>query len=131
MVNAFSLLVVAQLTGELLRNLLHLPLPGPVIGMFILALIIILCGASKIANAPDSALKQLAEGLINNMGLLFVPAGVGIITEGGILREYWLPILIGLIFSTILGLLVTGLVMHHFSQKNKQQSESTAPRGQQ
>ncbi|RWT15794.1 CidA/LrgA family protein [Raoultella planticola] len=125
MVKAFALLVVAQLLGELLRNLLHLPLPGPVIGMFILALFIILRGANRISSTPDNALKQLAEGLINNMGLLFVPAGVGIITEGGILREYWLPILIGLVFSTILGLIVTGLVMHHFSRKNNTQSETT------
>lgn len=125
MVKAFALLVVAQLLGELLRNLFHLPLPGPVIGMFILAQFIILRGANRISNTPDNALKQLAEGLINNMGLLFIPAGVGIITEGGILREYWLPILIGLVFSTILGLIVTGLVMHYFSRKNNTQSEIT------
>jgi putative effector of murein hydrolase LrgA (UPF0299 family) len=46
------------------------------------------------------------------MGLLFVPAGVGIIAEAGLLREQWLPIVAGLIGSTILSLAVTGLVMH-------------------
>jgi holin-like protein len=50
------------------------------------------------------------------MGLLFVPAGVGVIVEFGVLRQNWLPILAGLLLSTILGLIVTGLVMHHVSR---------------
>lgn len=130
MVNAFSLLIGAQLIGELLRRLLHLPLPGPVIGMFILALAIIFRGGVKLTSHPDNALKRIAEGLINNMGLLFVPAGVGIITEGGILSEYWLPILVGLVFSTVLGLLVTGLVMHHLFRTDKTKPEPMAIRRQ-
>jgi holin-like protein len=44
-----------------------------------------------------------------------VPAGVGIIAELGVLRREWLPILAGLVVSTVLGLIVTGLVMHHVS----------------
>jgi LrgA family len=50
--------------------------------------------------------------LISHVGLLFVPAGVGVIAEAGLLREEWLPIVAGLIGSTILSLAVTGLVMH-------------------
>ncbi|QKJ86852.1 CidA/LrgA family protein [Paramixta manurensis] len=128
MVNAFALLIVAQLIGELLRRLLHLPLPGPVIGMFILALAIIFRGGSKSIDQPDNALKKVAEGLIGNMGILFVPAGVGIITEGGLLRTYWLPILIGLVCSTILGMLATALVIHHLSRREKTTPEPMALR---
>ena len=58
------------------------------------------------------ALGNTAETLIGHMGLLFVPAGVGIITELGVLRAEWLPITAGLIGSTVLSLAVTGLVMH-------------------
>ncbi|MGY3595320.1 putative effector of murein hydrolase LrgA (UPF0299 family) [Bradyrhizobium sp. USDA 4341] len=46
------------------------------------------------------------------MGLLFVPAGVGLIAETGVPRAEWLPIAAGLIGSTLLSFAVTGLVMH-------------------
>ena len=54
----------------------------------------------------------MAEGLIANMGLLFVPAGVGIIAEAGVIRKEWLPIIVAVAGSTILSLIVTALVMH-------------------
>lgn len=111
MVNALAVLVGAQLLGELLRQLLHLPLPGPVIGMFILAVGLLL--RRDAAQLQRSGLTGVANALITNMGLLFVPAGVGIVTESHLLHEYWLPILVGLVVSTVLGLLVTALVMHH------------------
>jgi len=113
MLNAITVLISAQLLGELLKNLLHLTLPGPVIGMFILAAVLLL--RRRAPAGQDSALTDVSETLIGNMGLLFVPAGVGIVTESDVLREYWLPIVISLFGSTLLGLLVTALVMHHAS----------------
>jgi holin-like protein len=117
MPTSFLVLVGCQLIGEVLRRALHLPLPGPVIGMLLLATVLAVSG-----NDPDddveetSQLAQTANALIANMGLLFVPAGVGVIVEFGVLRQNWLPILAGLLLSTILGLVVTGLVMHHVSR---------------
>jgi len=60
------------------------------------------------------------------MGLLFVPAGVGIIATASLLRQEWLPIVAGLIGSTVLSLAVTGLVMHWTSRsRSTPQSELT------
>jgi holin-like protein len=111
---AFLILVGCELIGEVLRRALHLPLPGPVIGMFLLALALIVGGDDKAVGVTDkySQLSRTANALIANMGLLFVPAGVGVIAEFGVLRQNWLPILVGLLVSTVLGLVVTGLVMH-------------------
>lgn len=111
MVAAFALLIACQLIGELLRTALHLPLPGPVIGMVLLTGLLVRRGV-----APEAPLGRVADGLIGTMGLLFVPAGVGIIAQFGLLRQDWLPILAGLVVSTISGLVVTGLVMHHASR---------------
>jgi holin-like protein len=119
---AFALLIAAQLIGEVLRRALHLPLPGPVIGMFLLALTLVTVGRRWIQPRPDTGttppLTQLSNGLITNMGLLFVPAGVGIITEMSVLRQAWLPILAGLLVSTVLGLIVTAWVMHAVSRRS-------------
>jgi holin-like protein len=115
---AFAILVGCQLLGELLRQTLHLPLPGPLIGMFLLTLALLVGGPGRSAAAggPPSWLVQTSNGLVSHMGLLFVPAGVGVIAELGLLRREWLPILAGLVVSTVLGLVVTGLVMHHVTR---------------
>src|SRR3546814_15582466 len=105
MINALAALIGAQLLGELLRQLLHLPLPGPVIGMFLLVAALLLRGQET--QLRRSELTSIADALIGNMGLLFVPAGVGIITASHLLRAYCPPILIGPIVSTFLALLVT------------------------
>jgi holin-like protein len=118
---ALTILVGAQLVGEVLRRLLHLPLPGPVIGMFILAVALIIRSRGPSATseaatqAGPSSLEKTATVLISNMGLLFVPAGVGIVAEFGVLRREWLPIAAGLLVSTVLGLIVTGVVMHRIT----------------
>jgi holin-like protein len=119
MLASLAILFAAQLIGEALRQALHLPLPGPVIGMFLLAAGLVvrdrLHGAES--EAAPSALTRTANTLIANMGLLFVPAGVGVMAEMGVLRQEWLPILAGLMVSTVLGVVVTGLVMHHVSRR--------------
>jgi holin-like protein len=117
MPTSFLVLVGCQLIGEVLRRALHLPLPGPVIGMLLLATVLAIAGNDPEGDVEEtSQLAQTANALIANMGLLFVPAGVGVIVEFGVLRQNWLPILVGLLLSTILGLIVTGLVMHHVSR---------------
>ncbi len=112
MVAALLLLIACELIGELARAALNLPVPGPVIGMLLLAAVLSLRKDKPDAPAIPAALGRTAETLIGHMGLLFVPAGAGIITEAGLLRAEWLPIVAGLIGSTVLSLAVTGLVMH-------------------
>jgi putative effector of murein hydrolase LrgA (UPF0299 family) len=113
MVPAFLVLLVCELAGDLLRQMLALPVPGPVIGMSILAAALAFRKEGPASKSPiNDSLKHAAETLIRHMGLLFVPAGVGLIAEIGVLRSEWLPMAAGLIGSTLLSLAVTGLVMH-------------------
>jgi putative effector of murein hydrolase LrgA (UPF0299 family) len=115
---ALATLVGLQLLGEVLRQALHLPMPGALIGMFLLAVVLVWRGSAGDAGetAVPAPLLTAARVLIANMGLLFVPAGVGVMAEMGLLRQDWLPIVAGLLVSTVLGLGVTGLVMHHVSR---------------
>ena len=112
MIAAFLLLISCELAGEIVRGAFDLPIPGPVIGMFCLAGGLAVRKDKQGAPAIPEALGQTAETLISQMGLLFVPAGVGIVAEAGLVRKEWLPIAAGLIGSTVLSLAVTGLVMH-------------------
>ena len=114
MLGAILTLIGCELLGELLRMALHLPIPGPVIGMFLLATGLALRDRGKAPGdiPADTPLDQTAGVLLAYMGLLFVPAGVGIIAEAGLLRQAWVPILVALFGSTVLSLMVTGFVMH-------------------
>lgn len=112
---AFFILVACQVAGESLRQLLRIPVPGSVIGLFLLAAGLVLRDrrqASAQTPPTATALDRLSGALLSSMGLLFVPAGVGVVTELGLLHDQWLPIAAGLVGSTVLGLVVTGVVMH-------------------
>lgn len=79
--------------------------------MFLLAAILALRGG-KADGAIPASLDRAADVLISHMGLLFVPAGVGIIAEAGLLQQQWLSIVAALLGSTVLSIAVTGLVMY-------------------
>ncbi|TGG93311.1 CidA/LrgA family protein [Natronospirillum operosum] len=104
MLLGFLILLLCQLTGELLMMTLGLPIPGPVAGMLILFVGLLLYGS------VPRALRVPAEGLIRHLSLLFVPAGVGLIQHFGLIAQEWLVILLTLISSTFVALFVTALV---------------------
>ena len=114
MVRSFFLLLLFQLIGECLYRALHLPVPGPVIGMALLAAWLLWK-----PKALDTAMESTAWGLLRIMGLLFVPAGVGIIANLALLRAQWLPIVVGLVGSTFLSLLATAWLMHFILTHSK------------
>jgi len=126
MIAALLTLTACELVGEVVREIFALPVPGPVVGMFFLAAILVFRKDQPNAPAIPVPLARAAETLIDHMGLLFVPAGVGIIATASLLRQEWLPIVAGLIGSTVLSLAVTGLVMHWTSRsRSTPQSELT------
>jgi len=120
MLTAVLCLIACQLIGELVREAFHLPIPGPVIGMFLLAAALALRGGRADGAIPPF-LEKVAETLIGHMGLLFIPAGVGVIAEAGLLRQQWLPIVAALLGSTFLSLAVTGLAMHWLTRSSGRQ----------
>lgn len=101
----FALLLTCQLLGEVFVLWSHLPVPGPVIGMLLLFVGLMLRG-----GAPKG-LARVVDGLLAHLALLFVPAGVGIMLHLGALRQEWLAITVALVASTLLTLTTTGLLM--------------------
>jgi putative effector of murein hydrolase LrgA (UPF0299 family) len=128
MPNAFLTLLACQLIGEGARSAFNLPVPGPVIGMFLLA-----AALSGGRGPVPPALDQTAEALIKHMGLLFVPAGVGLVAQVSVLRQEWLPILAALAGSTLLSTAVTGFVMNRILRPVEPRHEpstiASSPRG--
>jgi holin-like protein len=107
MLKGFIILLGCQLAGESLHQLLAIPLPGPVLGMFLLTLFLL-----QRPSLLSESLKNTAHFLLQSFGLLFVPAGVGAIANLNLIVSEWIPITVALVGSTFLSLIVTAYVMH-------------------
>jgi putative effector of murein hydrolase LrgA (UPF0299 family) len=114
---SFLILLAAQLAGEALHRALHLPLPGPVLGMAILAAVLLLR-----KREPDAALVQTSNGLLRWLGLLFIPAGAGVVANLRLLRSAWLPIAVALLLSTAFTVVATALVMQWLLRRGERVS---------
>jgi holin-like protein len=105
MVLGFACLLVCQLLGEALAHGLGLPIPGPVLGMALLVLGF--GGLRRLSGSAAAGTEAVADGLLGNLGLLFVPAGVGVIQYGGLLATYGVAIGLSVLVSTLAALLAT------------------------
>jgi len=115
MIEYLTLILCCQLLGELAVSALNAPLPGPVAGMVLLLAYLLVKG-----GVPEP-LAQLSDSLLNNLSLLFVPAGVGVMLHFDLLGNELIPLSIALVLSTLVTIAVTALLMVWF---NRGQSES-------
>lgn len=114
MVNALTWLVVCQFAGEVTARALGLPLPGPVLGLLLLLAALVI--RKRLGRGePPPELKSTAQGLLGYLGLLFVPAGVGVVTQLDVIGANLLPVAVAIAVSTLLGLIVTGWVMQRLT----------------
>ena len=90
--------------GEIVARSGLLPLPAPVTGLILLYAELAVRG-----KLPDD-LGVLADRLLQFLGMLFVPAGVGVIAYLDVLKAEALPILAAVIGGTAITLFVTMVV---------------------
>ena len=103
MIEGLFFIFLFQLVGTAFAALLHLPVPGPVVGMGLL-----LAWLALRFKTPAS-LEALCDIFLRYLPLLFVPAAVGILNYREVLLASGLPIIIILLFSTLAALLVAAL----------------------
>lgn len=118
MLPALTLLLACQLVGEVLVRSLGLPVPGPVLGLLLLA-VGLLAWSRRQPDLTGTGLEKLSTAILGTLGLLFVPAGVGVIGQLDLLAERVLPIALVLVVSTALTMLATVgtfLLVKRFSQ---------------
>lgn len=99
----FTWLLLFQCAGEAVVRLAGLPIPGPVAGMALLFVALLVRG-----GAP-AALDVAADGLAKHLSLLFVPAGVGVMLHASRLADEGAALAVALVASTVLALAAAGL----------------------
>ena len=101
MLTGFTWLLVFQCAGEALARMVGWPIPGPVVGMALLFVALLM------RKKPPDAMAAAAGGLGAHLSLLFVPAGVGVMMYVGQVTDEWMPILAALVVSTVLAIAAT------------------------
>lgn len=117
MLEYFLLILTCQLAGEAFVTATGIPFPGPVVGMLIMFVFLL------VRRSVPSKLGQVTRALLDNLSLLFVPAGVGVILHLKLLSEDLLPLTAAMVVSTLLTIAVTGMIMNSL---NRQTTDSTS-----
>lgn len=111
LIMGMSVLLGCQFLGELLSRGVAIPVPGPVLGMVVLLVALLIYG-----RVPDS-LRLAGEGLLRYLTLLFVPAGVGLMVHFELIKADFWVLLVTLILSTAITLAVTGKVLDRLAKR--------------
>jgi holin-like protein len=125
MIRALTLICGLQLMGEAAAALFALPVPGPVLGMAALFLIFAATGGPT----PDT--ERAADGLLGMLGLMFVPAGVGVTMHLAKLGEHWPAILSAIGVGTGVALGVTAVAFRILARLTERKPTGGAPAGAQ
>jgi holin-like protein len=110
MIASLSLILLCQLAGEVFVRGLGLPMPGPVIGlMLLLVLLMARDRFAVLARGPlqGDGVESVSRGLLANLSLLFVPAGVGVVQKLDLVAEHGVAFVGVLAISVMVTLLVT------------------------
>jgi holin-like protein len=104
MLAQLGLLMMFQFIGEAVVTALGIPFPGPLCGM------LLLLGYLYLRGGPSDDLSCVGSKLVDNLGLLFVPAGTAIVAYGTLFATDGFAILAALVVSTLLAVLIGGAV---------------------
>jgi holin-like protein len=105
LIRDLAAIVGAQLIGEMVQRTTGIAIPGPVLGLVIFLIFLILRGG------PWGTLSTSARGLLQYLSLLFVPAGAGVAAHFELIRAEWMPIVASVLGSSIVAILVTAWTM--------------------
>ena len=112
MLLGLTFLLIFQLIGEIIAYATGGVVPGPVIGMALIAVALGVTagrpswgspGPSKLTNS----IVEASNALLANLGVLFVPAGVGVIQHFGLITERGLALLAVIVLSTLATMIAT------------------------
>lgn len=106
MIKSLTTLLAFQALGELLALSFIPVMPGPVLGL------ILLFGYLVLRKGPGAELSHTASVFSAHLGLLFVPAAVGVVVFLPLLKDFAWPLLIALLASVACSLTVSAWLLN-------------------
>jgi putative effector of murein hydrolase LrgA (UPF0299 family) len=101
MIQGLLQLLLFQALGELLSHFVLSTIPGPVIGLVLL--LVFLHGRGHVPAAMD----KVGQDILQHLGLLFIPASVGVVLYWPLLREFAGAVALALVLSVLATIAVT------------------------
>ena len=112
MISGLVQILLFQSLGELISKLVLPTLPGPVIGLVLLVAWLVL------RKGINPELAMVADGFSQYLGLLFVPAAVGVVLFLPQLKANAFAIVSALVISVVLTIGSSAIVVRFLSRRN-------------
>lgn len=107
----FLIIISFTYLGEIASKTLHLPVPGSVIGMVLLFL------ALAFNLLKVESITTVGNFLLDNLSILFLPAGVGIMVYYPVIKDSWWSLLLIVIVVTGLTISLVGQVVQFVQRR--------------
>ena len=101
-IKQFILILAISFAGELLKYLLPLPVPASIYGM-VLMFLALLTGVIRLEHV-----RETGKFLIEIMPLMFIPAGVGLMSSWSTLKPLLLPVAVITVVTIITVMVASG-----------------------
>ncbi|HEX4843361.1 MAG TPA: CidA/LrgA family protein [Limnobacter sp.] len=111
MLKSLTMLLAFQALGELLSFALFPSIPGPVLGLIALLAYFFWQGG------VPADIQSTAQVFTANLGLLFVPAAVGVVVFWPVLAEFGVVILATLLVSVVVTLVGTAFLLNKLAAR--------------
>lgn len=114
-----------SLLGEVLSKMIAsiVAIPGSVIGM------VLLFFALHFKWLKMEQVDEVGTWLTDNMAIFFVPAGVGLMTNFGVLAEVWWQLLIIMLVTTIIMMWFVGSLVQKVKNRSGETKTDTEKEG--
>lgn len=115
-IKQFGIILFLSFLGEILHEILPLPVPAGIYGIIIL----FLCLELKVISV--SAIKETSRFLIEIMPVMFIPAAVGLMESWQIIQGAWIPYVVITLLSTVIVMAAAGRTVQavmKFTEKHK------------
>lgn len=120
MVEQIARVMVWLCVGEIAEMSGVLPLPGAVTGL------ILLYAELAVRGKVPRDLGILADRVLQFLGMLFIPAGVGVIAHLDLLKAEAMAILAAVVGGTAITLIVTAMIASRFGASRAQAGKQTS-----
>lgn len=118
MLSGLITLLLFFLAGEFLVTLMAWPVPGSVLGMFLLFVFLL------VRKGPSENLKSSSHSLLPYIALFIVPAAVGIVNHMDLLAQEGGLILFAIVVSLLVGIPLAAWIMQRLMARADKDSQA-------
>jgi len=119
MLRSIFIIFFYQVLGEAVKKIFEIRIPGPVIGLILLLVSLILLNKfkTKFINNLKKEVADTSTYILKYLSFLFVPIGVGVVMHFSYLENNLSKVLFIIFISTILTISITAFLMEKINKK--------------